>query len=79
MKRVVFAFAFLDLLGLLGLSYKSYNILYSLKDNRVLEYEYVDYNGNKGTSKHCYKNENNLICRNGKNGVSVIKYKEKRG
>lgn len=79
MKNVVLFFTVLDLCGMTALTYKFCNKLYSLKDNKILEYEYVDFYGNKGVSKHCYKNNKDLICRNGKKGVSVVRYEEKRG
>ena len=79
MKKVVAVFIILDTFCLTGLAYKFNNILYNLKDNKVLEYEYVDYYGNQGISKHCYEDGKRLICRNGKNGISVTQFKEKRG
>ena len=51
MKKAVALFFMLDMWCLTGLAYKFYNSLYTLKDNKTTEYEYVDFKGNKGYSK----------------------------
>lgn len=51
--------------------------LYELK-NCKSEYNYISVNGDKGTSKHCFKDGNTFICRNIKRGVRAVKVQEKR-
>ena len=77
MKKAVALFFMLDMWCLTGLAYKFYNSLYTLKDNKTTEYEYVDFKGNKGYSKHCYEQDSIFICQNGKSGLKVLKYSKK--
>jgi hypothetical protein len=62
----------------------AYFIGYSLLSNEIKslncksEYTYVDENGNKGTSKHCFNSGKGLICRDIKHSFRVKSAKEKR-
>lgn len=57
---------------------------YSLLSNEIKslncksEFTYVDVNGNKGYSKHCFNSGKGLICRDIKKVVRVAKVQEKR-
>lgn len=41
-------------------------------------YNYVDLNGNKGISEHCFESEDKLICRDVKTIIIVSNFKEKK-
>lgn len=42
------------------------------------EYTYIDMDGNKGFSRHCFQDGDTYICRNIKRGIRVSKVHEKR-
>ena len=77
MKNIVLIFATLDIICITGLTYKFCNKLYNLKPKCEVEYEYTDFLGKKGSSKHCYEENGIFICRTGKKGVKVIKIEKK--
>lgn len=61
----------------------AYFIGYSLLSNEIKslscksEYTYIDVNGNKGYSKHCFNSSKGLICRDIKKVVRVAKISKK--
>ena len=77
MKNVVMIFVILDMYCLVGLTYKFYNKLYNLKSKCDIEYEYTDFLGNKGHSKHCFKQDSVFVCRDTKCAKKVSKIEKK--
>lgn len=77
MKKVVLLFMILDMYCIVGLTYKFYKNLYSLKKECEIEYEYTDFLGNTGSSKHCFKQDGIFICRDAKKATSALKIEKK--
>lgn len=52
-------------------------ILCMIGDIKSHYYEYVDYNGNRGTSESCGSNKGNLICVSGDTVIKVVEFTKK--
>lgn len=74
MKRIVLIFGALALwISLCTSCYFSIKVL-ALKIKCEITYNYIDINGNNGTSNHCYDTEDGLMCRHNKNFIRVNKF-----
>lgn len=77
MKKVVLLFLILDMGCITGLTYKFCKKLYNLKSKCEIEYEYTDFLGNTGSSKHCFEQDGMFICRDIKKATSALKIEKK--
>lgn len=72
--RIVVYIVLIVIMSLLGAMYATIKNI----DDCKSEFTYIDVDGNKGTSRHCFKDNDTYICRNIKRGVRAVKVEEKR-